>query len=59
MFQTNVQDALDQIFFMFNAVTLEYDGGFSSSFYSETENVNAGDYDITLAGIKQINGGES
>jgi hypothetical protein len=59
MFQENVQDAIDQIFFMLRAATLEYDGGFSNSNYNELENINAGASDITLEGIKQINGGES
>ncbi len=59
MLQDNVQDALDQIFFMFKALTLEYDGGLSGSFYNETQGVNGGDSDIPLTGIKQINGGES
>ena len=59
MLQDNVQDALDQVFFMFKALTLEYDGGLSGSFYNETQGVNGGDSDIPLTGIKQINGGES
>ena len=59
MLQDNVQDAIDQIFFMFKALTLEYDGGFSSSSYNETQNVNGGNSTAPLTSIKQINGGES
>lgn len=57
--QTNVQDAIEQLFFMFNSVDISYDGGFSSSTYNESLNVNGGNSVAPLTGVKQINGGES
>lgn len=57
--QDNVQDAIEQLFFMLNYVDISYDGGFSSSIYNESLNVNGGDSTTPLTGVKQINGGES
>lgn len=59
MLQNNVQDALDQIFFMFSGLVLEYDGGFSGSGYNESQNINGGDSVVQSTQIKQINGGAS
>ena len=44
---------------MLNYVDISYDGGFSSSTYNESLNVNGGDSTTPLTGVKQINGGES
>lgn len=57
--QDNVQDALDQIFFMLQNVSFEYNGGFSNSEYSDLENIDGGDSQVITSGILQIDGGES
>ena len=57
--QNNVQDAIEQLYFMLQYTTLEYDGGFSNTIYDESLAINAGDSIEQLSGTKEINGGES